>query len=67
MVFYLTNVTNAVNLSQPSVFIGGGLHAPIHIFLGLRLHPSHFDPFVAILKIAISVGKNQAMVMMGPS
>ena len=31
MVFYLTNVTNAVNLSQPSVCIRGGLHAPIHI------------------------------------
>ena len=31
MVFYLTNVTNAVNLSQPSARIGGGLHAPIHI------------------------------------
>ena len=31
MIFYLTNVTNAVNLSQPSVCIGGGLHAPIHI------------------------------------
>ena len=31
MVFYLTNVTNAVNLSQPNVCIGGGLHAPIHI------------------------------------
>ena len=28
MIFYLTNVTNAVNLSQPSVCIGGGLHAP---------------------------------------
>jgi hypothetical protein len=25
---YLANVTNAVNLSQPSVCIGGGLHAP---------------------------------------
>ena len=31
MVFYLTNVTNAVISSQPSVRIGGGLHAPIHI------------------------------------
>ena len=31
MVFYLTNVTNAVNLSQTGVCIGGGLHAPIHI------------------------------------
>ena len=31
MIFYLTNVTNAVNLSQPSVFIGGGLHALIRI------------------------------------
>ena len=28
MIFYLTNVTIAVNLSQPSVCIGGGLHAP---------------------------------------
>ena len=28
MIFYLTNVTNAVNLPQPSVCIGGGLHAP---------------------------------------
>ena len=28
MIFHLTNVTNAVNLSQPSVCIGGGLHAP---------------------------------------
>ena len=28
MIFYLTNVTNAVNLSQPSVCIGGGLYAP---------------------------------------
>ena len=33
-VFYLTNVTYAVNLSQPSVCIGGGLHAPIRIFEG---------------------------------
>ena len=31
MVSYLTNVTNAVNLSQPGVSIGGGLHAPTHI------------------------------------
>ena len=35
-VFYLTNVTNAVNLSQPGVCIGGGLHAPIHIILGSK-------------------------------
>ena len=33
---YLTNMTNAVILSQPSVCIGGGLHAPIHIFLGSK-------------------------------
>ena len=31
MVFYLVNVANVVNMSQPSVRIGGGLHAPIHI------------------------------------
>ena len=36
MIFYLTNATNAVNLSQPSVCIGGGLHAQIHIFLGSK-------------------------------
>ena len=28
MIFYLTNVTNAVILSQPSACIEGGLHAP---------------------------------------
>ena len=32
MMFYLTNVAIAVNISQPSVRIGGGLHALIHIF-----------------------------------
>ena len=37
MMFNLTNVTNAVNLSQPSVCIGDGLHAPVHIFLGSKL------------------------------
>ena len=33
MVFYLSNVANAVNLSQPSVCIGGGLH--VHQFIHL--------------------------------
>jgi hypothetical protein len=28
IIFYLANVTNAVILSQPSVCIGDGLHAP---------------------------------------
>ena len=28
---YLINVANVVNMSQPSVFIGGGLHALIRI------------------------------------
>ena len=32
MIFYLSNVAIAVNISQPSVRIGGGLHALIHIF-----------------------------------
>ena len=36
MILYLTNVTNAVNLSHPSACIGGGLHAPIHIFSGSK-------------------------------
>ena len=31
MVFYQIIVTNAVNISQPSVCIGVGLHALIHI------------------------------------
>ena len=44
MVFYLINVANVVNMSQPGVFIGGGLHALIHIFFytgGLKA-PNHF-------------------------
>ena len=32
MIFYLSNAAIAVNISQPSVRIGGGLHALIHIF-----------------------------------
>ena len=32
MVFYLINVANVVNMSQPGVRIGGGLHALIRIF-----------------------------------
>ena len=44
MIFYLTNVTNAVNLSQPSVCIGGGLHAPIHIFLGPVIIAQNIEP-----------------------
>ena len=34
MMFYLINVANVVNMSQPSVFIGGGLHALIRILGG---------------------------------
>jgi hypothetical protein len=32
MMFYLSNVAIAVNISQPSVRIGGDLHALIHIY-----------------------------------
>ena len=32
MMFYLSNVAIVVNMSQPSVRIGGGLHALIDIF-----------------------------------
>ena len=32
MMFYLSNVAIAVNISQPSVRIAGGLHALIHIY-----------------------------------
>ena len=32
IILYLSNVAIAVNISQPSVRIGGGLHALIHIF-----------------------------------
>ena len=32
MMFYLSNVAIAVNMSQPSVRIGGGLYALIHIY-----------------------------------
>ena len=44
MMFYLSNVAIAVNISQPSVRIGGGLHALIHIIFlhgGLKA-PNHF-------------------------
>ena len=34
MVFYLISVANVVNMPQPGVRIGGGLHALIHIFGG---------------------------------
>ena len=34
MVFYLVNVANVVNMPQPSVRIGGGLHALIRILGG---------------------------------
>ena len=33
-VFYLINVANVVNMSQPGVCIGGGLRALIRIFGG---------------------------------
>ena len=34
MMFYLINVAIVVNMLQPGVRIGGGLHALIHIFQG---------------------------------
>ena len=37
------------------------------MLLLLRPIPSYFDPFLAILKIAISLEKNLTMVMTGPS
>ena len=37
MMFYLISVASVVNMSQPSVFIGGGLHALIRI-LGGYIH-----------------------------
>jgi len=45
MVFYLSNVANAVNLSQPSVCIGGGLHVHqfIHLSQALGLGRSIFQ------------------------
>ena len=46
MMFYLSNVAIAVNISQPSVRIGGGLHALIHIFFlhgGSKSPKPHWD------------------------
>ena len=46
MMFYLSNVAIAVNISQPSVRIGGGLHALIHIFFlhgGSKSAEPHWD------------------------
>ena len=33
MMFYLIIVAIVVNMSQPSIRIGGGLHALIHLFI----------------------------------
>ena len=44
--FYLSNVAIAVNISQPSVRIGGGLHALIHIYFlhgGSKSAKPHWD------------------------
>ena len=44
--FYLSNVAIAVNISQPSVRIGGCLHALIHIFFlhgGSKSAKPHWD------------------------
>ena len=46
MMFYLSNVATVVNMSQPSVRIGGGLHALIHIFIlqgGSKSAKPHWD------------------------
>ena len=73
MMFYLSNVAIAVNISQPSVRIGGGLHALIHIFVlhgGLKA-PNRIgtlivelrDDFISwgpqdeIFNVTINVGK----------
>ena len=32
VIFYPVYVTNVANKSQPCVCMGGGLHAPIHIY-----------------------------------
>ena len=59
MMFYLSNVAVVVNMSQPSVRIGGGLHVLIHIYIfytgGLKA-PNRFvtlnTPFLAFLKMS---------------
>ena len=45
MVFYLINVANVVNMSQPGVRIGGGLHALIDFLFtrGLKSPKPHWD------------------------
>ena len=46
MMFYLSNVAIAVNIYQPSVRIGGGLHALIHIYFlhgGSKSAKPHWD------------------------
>jgi len=55
MMFYLSNVAIAVNISQPSVRIGGGLHALIHIIFlhgGLKA-PNHFGTLRELKVLAI--------------
>ena len=44
--FYLSNVAIVVNMSQPSVRIGGGLHALIDIFYtGFKEHQTALGPY----------------------
>ena len=46
MMFYLSNVAIAVNISQPSARIGGCLHALIHIYFlhgGSKSAKPHWD------------------------
>ena len=46
MMLYLINVVNVVNMPQPSVRIGGGLHALIHIYFlhgGSKSPKPHWD------------------------
>ena len=44
MMFYLSNVAIAANISQPSVRIGGGLHALIHIYFYTPGSGEHGNP-----------------------
>ena len=46
IIFYLTYVANAVNISQPSVCIGGSLHALIHFYFytGFKKLQTELEP-----------------------
>ena len=57
IMFYLSNVAIVVNMPQPSVRIGGGLHALIHIFGVVHIPDLAYEIGVSICTAGLAVTK----------